>query len=112
MKTLRDFNLNSKKVLVRCDFNVPIDKKGNILDDFRIRQTLPTIKYLVENKARVILMSHLGEPHGEVVPELKLDKVGEKLAEYFKFPIEKENDCVGPAVEMEVNKLSAGRIFY
>ena len=55
-KTLKDFNVTGKRVLVRCDFNVPLDEKGNILDDYRIKQTLPTIKYLIEQKAKIILM--------------------------------------------------------
>lgn len=110
MKTLKDFNLKNKRVLVRCDFNVPVDEKGNILDDFRIRKTLPTIKYLIENKAKVILMSHLGEPGGKIVPELKLDKVAENLAGYLNFSIEKEDDCVGPDAESESNKLADGKV--
>lgn len=110
MKTLKDFDVKDKRVLVRCDFNVPIDEKGNILDDFRIRQTLPTIKYLIENKAKIILMSHLGEPNGTVVPKLKLDKVAEKLAEYFNFSIGKEDDCIGLDVENESDKLKSGHI--
>jgi len=110
MKTLKDFSVIDKRILVRCDFNVPLDEKGDILDDFRIRQTLPTIKYLIDGRAKIILMSHLGEPNGKVIPELKLDKVAEKLVEYLKFPIEKEDDCIGPDVENESNKLEPGRI--
>jgi len=110
MKTLKDFSVVDKRVLVRCDFNVPLDEKGNILDDFRIQKALPTIKYLIENKAKVILMSHLGEPGGKVVPELSLNKVAEKLAEYLDFAIEEEDDCIGPDVEMESNKLEIGKV--
>jgi 3-phosphoglycerate kinase len=110
MKNLKDFSVNGKRILVRCDFNVPLDEKGNILDDFRIRKTLPTIKYLVENKAKIILMSHLGEPAGKVVLKLKMDKVAEKLAEYLNFSIEKEDDCVGLEVEEQSNKLENGKI--
>jgi len=109
-KTLKDFSVINKRVLVRCDFNIPLDEKGNILDDFRIKQTLPTIKYLMDNQAEIILMSHLGEPNGKVIPELKLDKVAEKLAGYLKFPIGKEDDCIGPDVENESNKLDPGRV--
>lgn len=110
MKTLKEFTLFDKRVLVRCDFNVPIDEKGNILDDFRIRQALPTIKYLIDHKAKIILMSHLGEPDGKIVPELKLDKVAEKLAGYVNFPIGKEDDCVGLEVEEESKKVESGKI--
>ena len=110
MKTIKEYSVVGKRVLVRCDFNVPVDGEGNILDDFKIRQTLPTIKYLIENKAKIILMSHLGEPDGKVVPELKMDNVAEKLAGYLGFSIEKEDDCIGPDVEIESNKLEMGRV--
>ena len=67
MKTIRDFDVKNKRVLVRCDLNVPVGKDGDILDDFKIVQTLPTINYLVRKKARIILMSHLDDPGGRVV---------------------------------------------
>lgn len=110
IKSIKDINVNGKRILVRCDFNVPLDKKGNILDDFRIRKTLPTIKYLIEQGAKVILMCHLGDPGGKVVPELKMDKVAERLAEYLKIPIGKEEDCIGPGIEGESNKLEGGHV--
>jgi len=109
-KTLKDFSVNGKRILVRCDFNVPIDKKGNILDDFRIKKTIPTIEYLVGQRAKIILMSHLGEPDGKVVPELKLDKVAEKLSEYLNFSVAKADDCVGPEIESEANSLGEGEV--
>ncbi|NLD18854.1 MAG: phosphoglycerate kinase [Clostridiales bacterium] len=77
-KTVRDVDVAGKRVLVRCDFNVPM-KDGKITDDFRIVSALPTIKYLIENKARVILMSHMGKPKGEPKPELSLKPVADKL---------------------------------
>ena len=110
MKTIKDFSVSDKRVLVRCDFNVPLDKKGNISEDFKIRQTLPTIKYLIENRAKVILMSHLGEPNGKIVPELKLDKVAERLSEHLGFSVGKMDDCIGPEVESEVNSLETGGV--
>lgn len=110
MNTLKDFSVVNKRILVRCDFNVPINEKGDILDDFRIRKTLPTIKYLIEQKAKVILMSHLGDPGGKIVAELKMDKVAEKLSEFLHMPIGKEDDCVGPAIEGETNALEAGHV--
>ena len=100
----------NKRILVRCDFNVPLDKKGRIADDFRIKQTLPTIKYLVEAQAKIILMSHLGEPNGEVVEELKMDKIAERLSDYLDFPVEKADDCVGPGTESDVNNLKSGGV--
>jgi phosphoglycerate kinase len=110
IKNLKNFSVAGKRVLVRCDFNVPINEKGKILDDFRIKQTLPTIKYLIEEKAKIILMSHLGEPGGKVVPELKMDKVAERLAHYLRFSVAKADDCVGPEIENEADVLPQGHI--
>jgi phosphoglycerate kinase len=110
MKTLKDFSVTGKRILVRCDFNVPLDEKGNVTEDFKIKQTLPTIKYLIEEKAKVILMSHLGEPEGKIVPELKLDKVAKILSEYLDFSIEKADDCVGPEIESIANNLGDGEV--
>jgi phosphoglycerate kinase len=80
-KTLRDLDVKGKRVLVRCDFNVPLDENGNITDDRRIRSSLPTINYLIENGAKVILMSHLGRPKGEPNPKLSLAPVAKRLSE-------------------------------
>ena len=109
-KLLRNFEVFNKRVLVRCDFNVPLDEKGNILDDFRIRQTLPTIKHLVESRAKVILMSHLGEPDGKVVSKLKMNKVAERLAGFLDFSIAKADNCVGASIEAESLKLAPGHV--
>ena len=79
-KTVRDVELKGKKVLCRCDFNVPM-KDGEITDDFRIVSSLPTVKYLIEQGARVILMSHMGKPKGEPKPELSLGPVALRLTE-------------------------------
>ncbi len=109
-KSIKEFNVLNKRVLVRCDFNVPIDNKGNILDDFRIKKSLLTIKYLIENKAKIILMSHLGDPQGKIVPILKMDKVGQRLGELLDIPIMKGDDCVGPAIESHTHDLKGGEI--
>lgn len=79
MKTLRDFSFQGKRVLLRCDLNTPLDRKGNIADDFRIQQALPTIEYLLLQGAKVVLLSHLGEPGGKRVESLGLGKIQEKL---------------------------------
>jgi len=83
MKTLKDFDFKNKSVLVRADFNVPLSGQGEILDDFRIRETLPTINYLITNGAKVILMSHLDSPGGKFVKELQMKPVAERLEKFL-----------------------------
>jgi len=110
MKFLRDFNFKNKRVLLRCDFNVPLDERGDILDDFRIKQTIPTIKYLVKAKARIILMSHLGRPEGKVVESLRLTPVQKKLRENLGLSIAKTQDCIGREVEERIGQMQNGEI--
>jgi len=110
VKTLADFNLKAKRVLVRCDFNVPLSDKGAILDDFRIRASLPTINYLLKNRARVILMSHLAKPGGKVKEEFRLTAIQEKLLEYLDVSIVKAPDCVGPEIEKWTKEMQEGEI--
>ena len=110
MKTLKDFNFKNKRVLVRCDFNVPLSKNGEILDDFKIKATIPTIEYLVERGAKLILMSHLGKPEGKVVDNLRLTPVQEKLMEYLDFSVTKAWDCVGREIEDWINQMQPGEI--
>ncbi|HJN62328.1 MAG TPA: phosphoglycerate kinase [Candidatus Parcubacteria bacterium] len=110
LKTLKDFNLQNKRVLVRCDFNVPLDERGNILDDFRIKQTIPTIKYLIEKGAKLLLMSHLGRPGGRVVESLRLTLIQDKLMEYLDLSITKAADCIGPEVEKWSQEMNPGEI--
>ena len=102
-KTLRDIDVKHKRVLVRTDFNVPLSSDGSVLDNFRIKAALPTINYLRENKAKVILMSHLGRPKGKVVDNLKMDPVAKELSNLLGVPVKKLNDCIGE----EVNKAIA-----
>ncbi len=109
-KTVRDIDVRGKRVLVRVDLNVPFDEKGAIADDTRIRAVLPTIKYLTDNKARVILCSHLGRPDGKVVEELRLAPVAERLSQLLNSHVEMTTDCVGPQVEEAVAKLKKGDI--
>ncbi len=110
MKTLRDFNVKNKRVLVRCGFDVPLDNQGNILDDFRIKETIPTIEYLIKKEAKIILMSHLGRPKGEQVPNLRLNKVQEKLTEYLDLSVTKAPDCVGPELERQTLQMRSEEI--
>ena len=107
--------MNVKRVLVRCDFNVPLDEKGNILDDFRIKSVLPTLNYLIEKQARTILMSHLGRPAQTPKPKiqnpnLKMDQVQNRLMEYLDLSIAKASDCVGPEIEKWTYEMQSGEI--
>ena len=110
MKTLKDLNVKNKRVLVRCDFNVPLNEKGKIKDDFRIKQVIPTIEYLVKKGAKVILMSHLGRPEGKVVESLRLTPVQKKLAEYLDAPVAKAADCIGKKIEKQTIEMKEGEI--
>ncbi len=110
MKFLRDFDVRGKRVLARCDFNVPLGENGTIEDDFRIRAALPTIAFLQENGAKVILMSHLGDPGGKVVEGLRLTSVQEKLSELLHMPIAKMQDCIGSEVSKTVFAMAEGDV--
>jgi len=110
MKTLKDFPLDQKRILVRCDFNVPLKDSGEILDDFRIKKTLPTINYLLKKEAKIILMSHLGKPGGKIVENLRLTNIQQRLMEYLDLSITKAKDCVGPDIEERTFKMQSGEI--
>ena len=111
MKSIKDFKIENKKVLVRCDFNVPLDEKGGILDDFRVLSALPTIKYLLENKAKVILMSHLDpEETFFVDPKFSLHIVLKKLSELLGIEVATTSDCLGQETEEKVEALKRGEV--
>ena len=86
-KTVRDIDVNGKRVLLRVDYNVPTDKSGAISDDSRIRASLPTIKYLMEHQARVIACSHFGRPKGKVVETMRLEPEAKRLGELLGKPV-------------------------
>lgn len=109
-KTVRDLDVAGKKVLVRVDFNVPLNDKGEITDDTRITASLPTIQYLLEQKAAVILMAHLGRPKGQVKPELSLAPVAKHLGKLLGKKILFAPDCVGEAAQAAASKLKPGHI--
>lgn len=109
-KTARDLDVAGKKVLVRVDFNVPLNDKGEITDDTRITASLPTIQYLLEQKAAVILMAHLGRPKGQVKPELSLAPVAKHLGKLLGKKILFAPDCVGEVAQAAASKLKPGHI--
>ena len=109
--TIRDINTGGKRVLVRVDFNVPLDEKTQTIgDDSRIRAALPTIQYLVDRGARVILCSHLGRPDGKVVESQRMGVVGKRLSELLGKPVKIARDCVGPEVEELAFGLKNGEV--
>ena len=146
MRRLSDFNFQGKKVLVRCDFNVPLNEKGQIakrtsssslsslpsepkiLDDFRIRQSIPTIEYLIKNGAKVILVSHLGRPKGKFVKKFSLRPVAKRLGKLLKrkvHPVKSAKggaakpqfnrvkflpDCIGKKVEKAIERMKSGEV--
>ena len=109
-KTVRDLDVAGKKVLVRVDFNVPLNDKGEITDDTRITASLPTIQYLLEQKAAVILMAHLGRPKGQVKPELSLAPVAKHLGKLLGKKILFAPDCVGEAAQVALGGGDAGLV--
>ena len=110
-RTVKDISVKGKRVLVRVDFNVPLDTNSNtISDDSRIRASLPTIKYLIDHKAKVILCSHLGRPKGKVVRELRMVPIAQRLSQLIGLPVNTASDCIGKEVESKVEALKEGDI--
>ncbi|MBO5478138.1 MAG: phosphoglycerate kinase [Clostridia bacterium] len=109
-KTVRDIDVKGKKVLVRCDFNVPQDENGNITDTRRIVSSLPTIKYLLENGAKVILCSHLGRPKGEVKREFSLAPVAKELSKELGIEVKLASDIIGESAKSLAANLKEGEV--
>jgi phosphoglycerate kinase len=108
-KTVRDVDVRGKRVVMRVDFNVPL-QKGQITDDTRITAAVPTIRYLLDRGASLVLMSHLGRPKGEVVPELSLKPVAARLGELLGQQVKMAPDCIGPEVEAMAAALRPGEV--
>jgi len=109
-KTVRDIDVKGKKVLVRCDFNVPQDENGNITDNRRIVSALDTIKYLLDNNAKVILCSHLGRPKGEIKPEFSLKPIAAELSKLLKKEVKLAKDVVGEDAKKLIDNMVDGEI--
>lgn len=110
MKTVKDFEVAGKRVLVRCDVDVHVAEDGRVRDEFRIKRALPTIEYLREKEAKVILIGHMGRPDGAIVTSLKLDPVRRILEEYLRTPVAKTKDCIGEEVRRAVEALPPGGV--
>lgn len=110
MRSIRDVELKGKRVLMRVDFNVPMDDDGNITDDARIKAAIPTIEYILDQGASLILMSHLGRPKGKPDPKYSLKEVARHLSRLLHKEVLMADDCIGPAVQKLVDQLAPGKI--
>ncbi len=111
MKTIREADLKEKTVLVRVDFNVPI-KNGEIVDDNRIEKSIPTIKYLLEKKAKIIIATHLGKPKGQVVPALSTVLVAKRLAKELNHEVTASDHLIHPIITQKIAKMKPGEILF
>lgn len=109
-KTIKDVDLQGKKVLLRADYNVPLDDQGNITDDYRVRQSLPTVRFLLEHGAGVIICSHLGRPDGKANPKFSLMPVAKRLQELLGRDVEFVPDCIGDRARKASENLQPGQV--
>lgn len=110
MRSIKDIQLKNKRVLMRVDFNVPMDKEGNIIDDNKMKAALPTIEYVIKNEGRLILMSHLGRPKGKPNPEYSLKTVAAHLGTLLNKPVQMAPDCIGAEAQAAVDALRPGEV--
>ena len=110
MKSVKDLELENQRVLIRVDFNVPMDDKGTITDDTRIREALPTLEYIIRNKGRLIICSHRGRPKGERNPDFSLAPVAVHLEKLLGCTVQMSSDCIGQEVEEEASRLAPGEV--
>jgi phosphoglycerate kinase len=108
--SITDVELAGKRVLIRVDFNVPLDARQVVTDDTRIRAALPTIRYALDKGAKVLLLSHLGRPKGKVVPAMSLAPVAKRLSDLLGRPVAMASDCIGEAVEAAVAQMAPGQV--
>ncbi|MFH7325712.1 phosphoglycerate kinase [Desulfurivibrio sp. C05AmB] len=110
MKNIKDLDIRGKKVLIRVDFNVPLDEQGNITDDIRIRSVLPTLNYALDENAAIIICSHLGRPKGQRKPEFSLAPAAKRLSRLIAKEVKLAPDCIGPEVEGLAAALKPGDV--
>ncbi len=108
--TLEDVDISEKRIVVRVDYNVPLDEHGNIVDDVRIRETIPTVNYLLDKNAKVILISHLGRPKGEPNPKFSLYPVAKRLERLLGKEVKFSSKCYGSEVKELVNNMKSGDV--
>lgn len=109
-KTIRDIDLAGKTVLLRADYNVPTDQQGQITDDYRIKKSLPTVDYLIKQKSKIIICSHLGRPNGRPDAAFSLKPVAVRLEKLLKHDVIFANDCIGPEAEQKASELKPGQV--
>ncbi|MFP4572109.1 MAG: phosphoglycerate kinase [Desulfobacterales bacterium] len=110
MKSIKELNIEGKKVLVRVDFNVPLDEHQNITDDTRIREVLSTLRYVLDHRGKLVIMSHMGRPKGRPVKELSLAPVAKRLGRLLGQDVELAPDCIGEEVEKQVRDMDGNEV--
>ncbi|MEA3427811.1 MAG: phosphoglycerate kinase [Thermodesulfobacteriota bacterium] len=110
MKSIKEIDVTNKKVFIRVDFNVPMDEQQNIMDDTRIRAVLSTLKYALDNQAKLIIASHMGRPKGKKLPELSLKPIAKRLGRLLEKNVKMADDCIGPDVKSLISAMKAGDI--
>lgn len=109
-RTLRDIDLTGQQVLLRADYNVPLDPDGNVADDFRLTASLPTLRSLLNKRCKIVIISHLGRPDGKIDAKYSLEPVAKVLSNLLQKPVKFVNDCVGDKVKVAAKKMSAGDV--
>lgn len=110
--TMKDFDFSGKMVLLRVDYNVPVNKQGEIEDDSRITESMPTVKYLISKGSKIIAITSFGRPNGAVVESLRVDKIAARMEEIVGRKVAKLNDCIGPKVEKAIAEMKPGDIVF
>ncbi len=110
MRSIKEIDITNKRVFIRVDFNVPMDEQQNITSDNRIQAVLPTLRYALDNQAKLIIASHMGRPKGKKLPELSLKPVAKRLGRLLEKDVKMANDCIGPDVKSLISAMKAGDV--